>query len=152
MTPEEKKNLVTAKLVERLKLVNTDKILGESGYWEEVGKLIMDDTPGLLDHAQPGGPTRPGLWTTIAPLVDSLVLRSAIENTLRRYSGMPLTESAVQEIMTGVDLELDRLSGVEANGGRRPVVSRAHSSSMVWGGRLTPDRGNRGDRDRGDEI
>jgi|SRR5580698_8338398 hypothetical protein len=77
------------------------------------------------------------LWDTIAPMVDSLVIRDAIEQRLERYEGMPLSRSLVDEVMTEIDRTLDSLSsGVE----KAVVRGARHNRSVgVWGGRVGGD-------------
>ena len=121
MKAEQKRALIAAKLATLLR----------EGTLEAGEDMVATD---LMDR---------GLWDTIAPLIDSLVIRDAIEGRLEHYAGMPLSLEVVDQVMDAVDLALDSLSsGVE----RTPARGAAHNRSVgVWGGRIETGRERRDD-------
>jgi hypothetical protein len=125
MRAEDKKSLVAAKLGQLMRLSNTDEFLARSTYFDELATSIMDR----------------GLWDTIAPMIDGLAVRTAVENTLRRCQGMPLSQSVIDEVMDGVDVVIDALSDGHAVVVKRGMSHR--SSTRLWGAGDERDGGTR---------
>jgi formylmethanofuran:tetrahydromethanopterin formyltransferase len=130
MRSEEKRALVTAKLAEWLDIAYA----GSHYLSGDTARRIMNgDEAQVSESGRPyeGSRGRPGLWQIMAPIIDSVSVNASLENTLRAYQGMVLTETTLQDIMTEMTNHIDGLSGVEQKKG---PVSRAHRTAGAFGG------------------
>lgn len=127
MNADEKKNLVTAKLAE---LVRRELVEGTTDHVEAAVRIMEGREGGV------------GLWEVMAPMIDSLAVRDAVEIRLRGHEGMPLTATTINDILRSVDRVLDAMVGTEPT--RRPT-SGSFRSTGLWGGRVVDEqRGGEG--------
>lgn len=137
MTPDEKKNLATAKLGELLRhIVRVDTgTLANTGYWDEVARLIMDGSTsdGLVSdiNANVFGGRGVGLWEFMAPMLLPLAAHEGVERELRRFEGMPLTGTVISEVLLELSRVIDAASTHEMP---KPPRSGSFRSTGLWGG------------------
>lgn len=145
MTPQEKKDLATAKLGELLRhlvRVDTTNTLANTGYWDEVARLIMDgvEVTTLSDaldvQANALGGRGVGLWEFMAPMLLPIAAHDGVERELRRFEGMPLTGRVIDEVLLELGRVIDAASTHEIP---KPPRSGSHRSTGLWGGRHEED-------------
>lgn len=119
MTPDEKKNLIAAKLSAQLRSM-----------------LPGLDSAGVARDLVCGIAGREGdsLWAVMAPLIDGVVLGESLERELAGYEGMPLSRTLIEEIMSGVWRAIAASSAENERGVRLRTTSRSHKTVGIWGG------------------